>query len=404
VSDPSVLVVGAGPTGLSAAAELGRRGVDVLVVEREAVPGGIPRHTEHQGFGLQDLRRSMSGPAYAARLVEHARTAGATLRCSTTVAEVDRTGVTLVGPTGIERLAPTTVLLATGARERPRAARLIPGDRGAGVLTTGQLQQRAAAGRPLGTRAVIVGAEHVSFSAAMLLAHHGVDVVAMVTEETAHQSVVGAATLARLAVRTRVRTSTRVVGLVGRHRIEAVEVESVATGQRAQLAADLVVLTGSWIPDHDLARRAGLTMDPATKGPLVDGLGRTSLHGVLAAGNLVHPVETAGTCSLHGRGIAEALATIGAVPAPVAQGLRLVAVPPLAWVWPGLVDPSSPPPRILVQLASTTDARELVVHQDGREVAARRLRHGRPGRSLRLDGRVAAALDADGGVVEVGVR
>ena len=32
------------------------------------------------------------------------------------------------------------ILLATGARERPRAARLIPGDRPAGVYTTGQLQ------------------------------------------------------------------------------------------------------------------------------------------------------------------------------------------------------------------------------------------------------------------------
>ena len=32
------------------------------------------------------------------------------------------------------------VVLATGARERPRSARLIPGDRPDGVYTTGQLQ------------------------------------------------------------------------------------------------------------------------------------------------------------------------------------------------------------------------------------------------------------------------
>ena len=48
-----VLVVGAGPTGLTAAAELRRLGVRrVLVADREAAPGGIPRHSEHAGGAL----------------------------------------------------------------------------------------------------------------------------------------------------------------------------------------------------------------------------------------------------------------------------------------------------------------------------------------------------------------
>ena len=66
------------------------------------------------------------------------------------------------------------MLLATGCRERPRAARLVPGDRPAGVLTTGELQQRVYLhGERLAGRALVVGAEHVSFSAALTLAHAG---------------------------------------------------------------------------------------------------------------------------------------------------------------------------------------------------------------------------------------
>ena len=64
-----VLVVGAGPAGLSAAVELRRLGVrSVVVADREAEPGGIPRHSWHTGYGLRDLHRFMTGPAYARAL------------------------------------------------------------------------------------------------------------------------------------------------------------------------------------------------------------------------------------------------------------------------------------------------------------------------------------------------
>ena len=44
------------------------RAARVLVLEREAEPGGIPRHARHQGFGLRDLRRAMTRPGVRAPL------------------------------------------------------------------------------------------------------------------------------------------------------------------------------------------------------------------------------------------------------------------------------------------------------------------------------------------------
>ena len=84
-----MLVVGAGPAGLTAAAELRRLGVArVVVVDREMTPGGIPRHSEHAGYGLRDLHRVLSGPAYARALAGTAARAGAQLRTGCTVTDL----------------------------------------------------------------------------------------------------------------------------------------------------------------------------------------------------------------------------------------------------------------------------------------------------------------------------
>ena len=138
-----VVIVGGGPAGLAAALALRRRDVpDVLVLERETAPGGIPRHAQHQGFGLRDLRRPLSGPSYARRYSELAAAAGVELRTETMVTGwVPGGPLELTGPRGREQLEPAAVVLATGCRERPRSARLVPGSRPEGVMTTGTLQQ-----------------------------------------------------------------------------------------------------------------------------------------------------------------------------------------------------------------------------------------------------------------------
>ena len=73
-------------------------------------------------------------------------------------------------------------------RERPRAARLVPGHRPQGVFTTGSLQRFVYEHHlPVGKRAVIVGAEQVSLSVVLTLMHAGVKVMNMVTELPHHQ-------------------------------------------------------------------------------------------------------------------------------------------------------------------------------------------------------------------------
>jgi len=409
MGDPEVLVVGAGPAGLTAAHALAAGGVGpVWVVDREAVAGGVPRHCDHTGFGLQDLHRSLRGPSYARHLVARAVGSGAVLRLSTTVAGVAPDGTaTLVGPGGLETVHPDAILLATGARERPRPARLVPGDRPAGVFTTGQLQQWVLlADLPVGRRAVVVGAEHVAYSAVLTLRHAGVATVGMVTDLPRHQTVSAFAWVTRRGLRVPLRTSSRVVALHGHGRLEAVAVEDLATGRIDRVEADTVVFTGDWVPDHELARSMEVATDPATRGPRTDGWGRTSRAGVVAAGNLVHPGETAGIAALGGRAVGRRLARDLAAGRPrgmlpSAGAVTVVVERPLTSVVPGLVDPGDLPERLLVRTAVFTGRRLVVARQGGREIGRHRLRHSVPHRSLGLPGSVLAGAAPDGGPVEL---
>jgi thioredoxin reductase len=392
VIERRVVVVGAGPAGLSAAIELGRQGVtDVLVVEREAEPGGIPRHSAHQGFGLRDLHRSYSGPRYAAELARRAIDAGAELACSTTVTSLeadDGPRLELTSPSGRQTIEATAVLVATGARERPRAARLIPGDRPSGIFTTGALQQWVEAGLPVGRRAVVLGAEHVSYSAVLTLRHAGVRTVALVTEQPHQQSVRGAGLAAR-ALGVRTLCHHRVVGLQGRERLHSVVVEDVRTAARTELMADTFVASGDWIPDHDLVRRSGLGLDPSTLGPRSDAWGRTGRAGLFAAGNLVHPVETADRCALGGRRAARALAD-ALDGRPGGRLLGVESAEPLRWAWPNLVDPAAPPARLVLRTERFARRAEVVAVEAGRVLGRARLHGGVPHQHSWVDGSILA--------------
>jgi thioredoxin reductase len=416
---PGVLVVGAGPAGLSAAAELCRLGVGpVLVADREAEAGGVPRHSWHTGYGLRDLRRVMTGPAYARSLVSAALSAGAELRTDTTVtgwaAGPDGShAVGLTSPAGRQTVQAAAVLLATGCRERPRAARLVPGDRPAGVMTTGELQQRVyLGGERLAGRALVVGAEHVSFSAAMTLAHAGADVIALVTGHERQQSY--AAFRFGAAVRWRVPVWTRsaVRRIAGRVRLEGVEVADVWTGEARFVPCEVVVFTGDWIPDHELARRAGLAMDPGTRGPTVDTTLATSAPGVFAAGNLVHAAETADIAALSGQHAARHIAryiagALGGGPCPSSPAgpvpVLVLVEPPLRWISPNAIGSAAPPPlgRFVLRSAGFRRGARLEVRQDGRLLARSRPARLIPERPVHLGAGWLALVDPAGGPVRV---
>ena len=335
-----VLIVGAGPAGLAAAIELNKSGVkNCLVVDRDSHAGGTPYFCHHSGFGLKDLHFPLSGPGYARHYAKKAIQAGIEILTETTVIDwKDATTLTLSSPRGLEQVSAKSVLLATGCRERPRSARLVPGSRPHGIFTTGSLQDFVHTySQPVGRRAVIVGAELVSFSALVTLANAKSKAVMMVTELPKHQAYHFYRPFkwftTTLLMRVPIASFSKLTNIYGKKRVEAVEITHLQTGKKKNVECDSVIFTGDWIPDHELARKGGLEIDPGTLGPQVDSSFRTSQKGVFAAGNLLRGAETADIAAIEGR-MAAASITHYLNTEEWPQSLPFIAESPIVWVSP----------------------------------------------------------------------
>jgi hypothetical protein len=174
-------------------------------------------------------------------------------------------------------------------------------------------------------------------------------------------------------------------------------VDAVVLDDGRVIACDTVVFTGDWIPDHELARHAGLALDAGTRGPCVDQRGRTSLSSVFAAGNLVHAAETADVAALGGQASAAAVVEYlrtGSWPPRV----PVECAPPLAWVWPQALAIGAAAPRTLARVDAFVRG-ALAIVQDGRPLWRGRRRRFVPNRAIHGPASWIEAVEPAGGPV-----
>jgi NADPH-dependent 2,4-dienoyl-CoA reductase/sulfur reductase-like enzyme len=319
MTEPDVLIIGAGPAGLSAAIALRQAGVGRVVVVEVATP---------------------DGPA---------------------------------------AFAPRRVILATGVREATRAARLVSGERPLGILNTGALQDQVFLRRSAPfRRPVIVGTELVSMSAILTCLGAGARPVAMVESGPGSLARAPFRWLPQL-LRVPVHHGAEIADIHGAAGIvEAVTLRGRG-GSTQRIACDGVLFTGRFTPEAGLARMSGIEIDPATGGPAVDTFGRTSLAGVHAAGNVLRGVETAGWCWAEGRSVALAVAAdLAGRGAPAGPGISLEAGEGVRLVMPQRLAMGDPAPAFAaIQLRLDRPVRgELRAQCDGQALWSRRLSSG----------------------------
>lgn len=385
--DADVAIVGSGPAGLSAAIRLRQRGVErVVVLDREPQAGGIPRHCGHYPFGVREFGQLMKGPAYARRNVAVARAAGVEIVTGATVTALGEGPVLMLSTAnGVRSIAAARVLLSTGVRETSRAQRLIGGTKPAGVISTGALQGLVylQSLRPF-RRPVVLGTELVSFSALMTCRHLRIRPVAMIEPNMVTTARAPAGLFPRL-LGIPLLLGTQIEEICGRDRVEAVIVRR-RDGRMETIEADGVIVSGRFRPESALLKGSHLRVDPRTGGPEVDQYARCSDPDYFAAGNMLHPVETAGWCWREGRAVADAIADSldGRIPGPEIA-LRLADAPdPLKYVVPQVIVPgaeTAPLGRLQMRLARPARGRLILRDADGETIVLGRV-DNRPERRI----------------------
>lgn len=321
-----VVVVGAGPAGLAAAASAKEAGAsEVLLLERDTRVGGVLNQCIHDGFGTKVFNEALTGPEYAAIYAERVDKAGVELMLETSVVDLDdERNLTIFSKRGAERIDAGSVILAMGCRERSRGAIGIPGTRPAGVYTAGTAQTfMNVRGLAVGRRVVILGSGDIGLIMARRLTLEGAEVVC-VAEILPYPSG-----LARNIVQCLddynipLYLNTTAIEIHGDRRITGVTLAEVGPrgGIRARskrrIACDTLLLSVGLIPENEITRGAGAEMSTATNGPVVDDSYQTSVPGVFACGNVlqVHDLVDYATLEAERAGrAATQFAEAGALP------------------------------------------------------------------------------------------
>lgn len=292
-----VVIIGGGPAGLAAAVELHKQGIrNMIILEREAMLGGILRQCIHDGFGLGRFGESLSGPEYAQAFMDEVNKREIPYETSATVLSLteDRV-VTASTRSGLRQYQAKAVVLAMGCKERSRGALGIPGERPAGVFTAGTAQAYMNLyNRMPGKEVVILGSGDIGMIMARRMTLEGAHVQA-VFELMPYPSGLPRNIVQCLDdYNIPLYLSHTVTEIHGRDRLTGVTISEVDANRRPipgtekEYKCDTLILSVGLIPENKLLEDAGIAIDPHTNGAVVDENLQTNVPGVFSAGNVLH--------------------------------------------------------------------------------------------------------------------
>ena len=293
-----LVIIGGGPAGLAAAYKAWQSGLrDILILERDKELGGILNQCIHNGFGLHRFGEQLTGPEYAGRFEEMLKDTNVKVWLDTMVLEVtpDKKVHCVSKTEGYQIIEAKSIILCTGCRERTRGAIAIPGTRPAGIYTAGTAQRYVnMEGYMVGKRVLILGSGDIGLIMARRMTLEGAKVLACVEVMPYSGGLTRNIVQCLNDFNIPLYLSHTIVDIQGRDRVEKVIVAEVGPDRRPvpgtemEFDCDTILLSVGLIPENELSRQAGITMDPHTKGAVVYENMETSIPGVFACGNVVH--------------------------------------------------------------------------------------------------------------------
>lgn len=303
-----LIIVGAGPSGLSAAIEAAKRGVQVVVFDENEKPGGQLFKQIHKFFGSKEHKAKIRGFRIGEDLLKEADAAGVEVVLSATVVGLylDKEITVRIGD-AIRHFKGDAIIIATGASENMVT---FPGWTLPGVIGAGAAQTMMNLhGVKPGEKVLMLGSGNVGLVVSFQLMQCGCDVVALVD---AASKVGGYGVHAAKVARTGVTfyLSHTIVNAEGEKCVTGVTIAEVDSkfqfipGTEKHFDVDTICLAVGLSPMSQLLKMAGCEMEDNPKRggqvPICDEKGQTSIPGIFVAGD-VSGIEEASSAMIEGR-------------------------------------------------------------------------------------------------------
>lgn len=310
-----LIIVGAGPSGLSAAVEAAKRGLKVVVFDENEKPGGQLFKQIHKFFGSKEHKAKVRGFVIGQQLLQEAADAGVEVVLNATVIGMylDKEIVVRIKEK-VHHYKGDSIIIATGAAENMVTFEgwNLPGVIGAGAAQT----MMNLHGVKPGNKILMLGSGNVGLVVSFQLMQCGCDVVALVD---AAPRVGGYGVHAAKVARTGVPfyLSHTIVKAEGEEYVTGVTIAEVdehfqfIPGTEKYFDVDTICLAVGLSPMSQLLKMAGCEMEDNPKRggqvPICDEYGETSIKGIFVAGD-VSGIEEASSAMIEGRiaGIAAA--------------------------------------------------------------------------------------------------
>lgn len=392
VEQVDVVIIGGGPAGLAAAAELYRRGIrNLLIIEREKQLGGILRQCIHDGFGLTRFQTALSGPECAQRFIDTIEELNIPYITDATVLEVTHERqVTAVTREGMRTWQAKAVILTMGCRERTRGAIGIPGERPTGVLTAGVAQAYMNLFNTMPAKEVVIlGSGDIGMIMARRLTLEGAHVKAVFEIQPYPSGLPRNIEQCLNDYDIPLYLSHGITAIHGNTRLTGVTVSKVdenfkpIPGTEKEYQCDTLILSVGLIPENELSLDAGVILDERTRGALVDENFQTAAEGIFAAGNVLHVHDLVDFVSIEAESLADSVAKYVIEGSLKPAAISINTDCNIGYTVPQRVSGEKEFTLSLRVKRPMKDCR-IVVRQAGKEVAVKKMKKAIPAEMIRF--------------------
>lgn len=301
-----LIVIGAGPAGLSAAIEGAKAGMRVAVFDENARPGGQLFKQIHKFFGSREHKAKIRGFRIGEMLLQEAEEVGVNVQLNATVLGIfPEKRITVRFGDHVEQFSGDNIIVATGAAENMV---LFDGWTKPGVIGAGAAQTLMNLhGVQPGQNILMVGSGNVGLVVSYQLLQAGCKVAALIDAAPRVGGYgVHAAKVARYGVPFYMRHT--ILRAEGKDQVEGAVIAEVddkfqpIPGTEKHLDVDTICLAVGLSPMSQVLRMSGCEIDDTPGGlvPKTDAYGETTIPGLFAAGD-VAGIEEASSAMIGGR-------------------------------------------------------------------------------------------------------